>query len=304
VQSQTTAILFLAAGAVLWAPPASRAAEPRLLRSTEIGGGAWMAASSDGRLVALSTGTGVRLWDATTGRDIATLPHKNLPRVAVSADGTRVATSDFNEVKLWDAQGKMLRSWKAQLSWIEALAISGTGHRVATAGLDAKVRLWPAAGGKALHEMGGFEFAVRAVSLSPDGRWAAALTEGGTVMVWNARTGREQITFTTPAASRILLFTPDSLGLVVGDGKGAAALLNPLTARRRRLFATGDDGGTTAAALSPDVGGTVTVWKVADASPIASIPGDSSVGSLALLADGSVVTNRSGTVEVWRIPTP
>jgi WD40 repeat protein len=271
-----------------------------------------MAASSDGRLVAISTGTAVRLWDATTGRDIATLPHKNLPRVAVSADGTRVATSDFNEVKLWDAQGTMLRSWKAQLSWIEALAISGTGRRVATAGLDAKVRLWPAAGGKALHEMGGSEFAVRAVSLSPDGRWAAAVDEGGTVVVWNARTGREQITFTTPSANRIVLFTPDSLGLVVGDGKGAAALLNPLTALRRRLFATGDDGGTTAAALSPDgrrlatadAGGTVTVWKVADASPIATIPGDSTVGSLALLADGSLVTNRSGTVEVWRIPTP
>ena len=100
--------------------------------------------SHDGRLVALSEGYTIKLWDVATGRELPTL---NVPNTGVfsdnggtyvgfSDDGKKVATGGFGtQTLLWETEtGKQLLQLKGRSNMAYAVAFSADGNQLSAGG--------------------------------------------------------------------------------------------------------------------------------------------------------------------------
>jgi WD40 repeat protein len=207
-------------------------------------GSVHLVVSPDGaRLAAAGLDTAVVL-DATTGRQLRTLPGRPPADLAVSPDGTRLATAGPNGTRLWDAaSGQPVRTLPdADLR--QAVGFSPDGRLLATAGgSDGRIRLWDPATGKQqsvlAYTTSSASSSVLHVTFGPDGRRLAAtiLDTGtpdlpvpasradGTVMVWDVATGKRQLTLRGHAGVVYdAAFSPDGTRLATAGFDGTVRL--------------------------------------------------------------------------------
>ncbi len=157
----------------------------------------------------------VTLWDASTGREIATLnkgrPDK-ISNVSFSPDSQRVAAaSSDSTVKVWDAETReeqlTLRGHKLP---VLAVTFEQNGRHLATASRDGTVKLWDAATGNALLTFAGHNAPVMCAAFHPDGKRVASSAANGTVKIWEAATGQELRSLAGPRDSvQLVAFSPD-----------------------------------------------------------------------------------------------
>ena len=97
----------------------------------------------------------VRLWDALSGRSLATLAgHTGVVYgVALAPDGELLVSAGADgTVRLWDIPGGRARAvLQGHAGVVRGVALSTDGHTVASGGLDETVRLWDARLGTCLH---------------------------------------------------------------------------------------------------------------------------------------------------------
>jgi WD40 repeat protein len=174
------------------------------------------------RLLAPGGRDGVKVWDAATGKEVATLggfaspevgPDGNLTgrarqhvrAIAVSADGKRVAAGSNNgTVRAWDAATwkelfccRAFSSRENVMGEDVSLAISPDGGRLVAAGSDRRefagpqpgVRVFDIATGKEPFRFKGVAVAVNQITFSPHGDCVVAAGKDGTIKVWDATTG-------------------------------------------------------------------------------------------------------------------
>jgi WD40 repeat protein len=107
-------------------------------------------------------------------------------------------------LRLWDLQGgKELKRFEGHGAHVRACTcsrdgrffLSGSGTGVHVAGgvrrFDCSVRLWDAASGKELKRFEGHDAPVRAVDISPDGRFGLSVGDDRTLRLWNFSSFRE-----------------------------------------------------------------------------------------------------------------
>ncbi|HZY90349.1 MAG TPA: sigma-70 family RNA polymerase sigma factor, partial [Gemmataceae bacterium] len=126
---------------------------------------AWdaVAVAPDGRTVATGgrVDRKVRLWDAASGRELATLGEHSLSvrDLAFSRDGKRLASAGLDKtVIVWDLPGRReLRRLGGAKGPVVRVAFSPDGRLLAAAaegnGGDSEFRLWDVAAGKTLHAL-------------------------------------------------------------------------------------------------------------------------------------------------------
>ncbi|HKP87378.1 MAG TPA: TIR domain-containing protein [Blastocatellia bacterium] len=106
-----------------------------------------VAVTADGRRAVSGSGDKtVRVWDADTGKCLATLEgHTDAVwGVALSADGRRIVSGSWdNTVRVWDADtGKCLATLEGHTGAVWGVAVTADGRRVVSGSADRTVRVW------------------------------------------------------------------------------------------------------------------------------------------------------------------
>ena len=174
--------------------------------------------SHDGRLVALSEGYTIKLWDVATGRDLPTL---NVPSTGVFSDngGTYVGFSD-------------------------------DGKKVATGGFGTQTLLWETETGKQLLQLKGRSNMAYAVAFSADGN---QLTAGGRTR-WDLRTGRGLRLTTLPSDKLFGMPSPDGklIAMFAPNNSNITILETPGGRQLQTLARANTSDGVERVSFSPD----------------------------------------------------
>jgi RNA polymerase sigma factor (sigma-70 family) len=291
------------------APLPERPATRFGLRDTLGGGHSWgvgsIAYRPDGQVLASSDDEGVKLWDVTTGRNIAYLRGQKEPvaRVAFSPDGKTVAAASLTyeqtdngprpsgwEVRLWDAAArKSTATLRGGPQPIFSLAFSPDAKTLATAtgGWHDKkqrdagdIQIWSTDTGKEIVALRGHEVPIHLVRFTPDGKTLLSWSRQGVLEQWDAATLKNKgATKLERAGGLYAAFSPDGKTLAVGDSVYKDGLRDS---------------------------GVVQLWDVADGKLTATLLGHKDV-VLALAFSGDGKTLASGSLDqsiiVWDLGT-
>ena len=190
------------------------------------------ALSQDGRTLATSDGTTLRLWDTGSGRTRTALklttPDNAVIDLTQSPDGRTLAVRTVRgDVRIIQATGNHLRPLSAfrvpaarrgVAAW---LVLSPDGRTLATEKSSRGLRLWTTSTGRQRRVIISTAGIGSAPVFSPDSRAVAAGDATG-ARIWDVATGRIRQTVTTRMFAEMLAFSPDGRVLALSDSIGAS----------------------------------------------------------------------------------
>lgn len=233
--------------------------------------------------------------------------------VAYSGDGKSVLSSSWDgTVRLWDAStGKELRRLKGAKDGFSSVAVSPDGTILAGGDMGRTLYLWDAATGKELHRVEKLENTVFGLRFAPDGKTLAGLS-GNTVRVWDVTTVKELHRFTGPKEDmRPFAISADLKTFVASLPDSSIHLWDLTTGKESHQFPSGQ-AHLASLAVSPDgkmvaSGGaeddrTVRLWDVTTGKELhRSGPYTGWVESLTFAPDGKTlaVGEQFGTIHAY-----
>ena len=272
-----------------------------------------VAISADGKRVISGSFDGTaRLWDAHTGKELATLFHEDwVWSVAISADGKRVISgSGYRTARLWDAHtGEELVTLSHERSSVSSVALSADGKRVISGSRDGTVRVWDADTGREMATLSHGDW-VTSVAISADGKRVISGSGDGTMRLWDANTGEELKNFSHKGWVTSVAISTDGERAISGSLDGTARLWDADTGEELATLSHGNK--VTSVAMSADgkrvisgSEGTARLWDADTGEELATLSHESSVYSVAFSADGQRVISGSddGTARLWDADT-
>ena len=254
--------------------------------------------SRDGRLLALSEGYAIRLWEVASGRE---LPSLSVPNLGVFTQNGGVFVS-----------------------------LSADGKKAATGGFGTPTLLWETETGKQLLPMKGRSNMAYAVAFSADG---TQLSAGGRTR-WDLRTGRGLRVTPAPSDKLFGMPAPDGKRIAMfAPNNNAITILEITTGRQlQRLTRAATGGGVDRVSFSPDahllaarymdnqesqgpkaIGGLpssqVKIWDVTSGREVQTLTlatapsevGFTSDGRALITVGGQVTVGGQGEVVLWDI---
>jgi WD40 repeat protein len=253
-----------------------------------------VALSPDGKLLATGGSHELKLWDTTTGKEMAVLAHSNaLATLAFSPDGKLLASGcSRGPVMVWDVAARK------PFASLDALMAFG--------GLHPRITLWDEQAGEQFTSFVSLNGPGHPLAFSPDGSRLAG-AGNRVVKLWDVNESKELSSFERPQSAWYVAFSPD-LKTLAWPNNQDIELRDVATGRERavlsehrgsvRALAFSSDGSVLAAASTwsrKDEGawissGEVKLWDVATARERMTFKGDfSHVLGLALSPDGKAL---------------
>jgi WD40 repeat protein len=172
------------------------------------GGG--LVVSADSRTLAMTAGSGVRVWDLPSRKELtlAYEAHESDPSyIIVSRAGFLVSAGDDNSVRVWDsATGEHKRKFIVD-NWIRAIGLSPDGNLLAASSLDDAVHVWDRRTGREVYCLAGHGKVGgrRVLGFLPDGRGLLSWGDDYDLRLWDMKNGKAR--FEHPIRPRGIEFT-------------------------------------------------------------------------------------------------
>jgi WD40 repeat protein len=181
-----------------------------------------IAASPEGKRVAVAIDVAIHLIDLATGKDVVRLAGhpSSAYKTAVTPDGRLVLTASGSDLFLWDAaSGRLRQRLPGHHEYINGLKIFDSGRKAITSAYqDGSLRIWDLIAEKEIGRIESSDKANILQAVSPDGKTIAVGGSGSVVVLFDLHTGKEiqrlkkkDDEFNVYGAA----FTPDSRMLVV-----------------------------------------------------------------------------------------
>lgn len=223
----------------------------------------------DGTQFAVTTNTGIWIYDAKTGAEITVLkqPGRGYGKIAFSPDGNVLACATerngHGEVQLWDTAAGQLVTTLPSATGISSLFFSQDGTKLACAGSFGRVHVWEISPETPPVLITDIRLYFESWSdlwlteLSPDGRFLAITIpnwrdQDFSIQLWDGKTGGFLHTLTGHRQwVTTLTFSPDSKTLVSGDEYETLRVWDTESGNLQSTMRWGDRVSTDALAFSP-----------------------------------------------------
>jgi len=270
--------------------------------------------SPDGKLLASTSLSEVRVWEVSTGTEVKSLPSGDgwTYSVAFSPDG-RLLAAGAGVIKLWDvATWKEVRTIAPLGGSIRSVAFSPDGKLLASSGEGPRILLGDVGTGKEVTTMTGQGTGHPQIAFSPSGKLLAASSYNGTIELWDVATFVEVLILPgLPTDDGPYVFSHDGKLLARCQGLDTLALWDVATGKLLRTFemeswikcmAISPDGKTLA---SGDDSSVVALWDIATGRKLGSLEGhhDGYMYSIAFSPDGTLIASASmdKTAKIWSV---
>jgi len=280
----------------------------------------------DLRGVVTADGKVVRLWDASTGKEVRQYKgHQGVVHaLSIASDGKTIASADDDATLIiWDLRtGRAVRrvaglgdpAKARRKGWFPQVAFAPDGKTLA-ASEDGALRLWESETGQEIRRIRGVKGTVQSLRFAPDGKTLAG-TDDGRVLLWDVATGREQSS-SPHREGTVLAFAPAG-GILAAGKNGEVTLWEMETGRwisdvRIEQDSDPDLHSVHSIAFSPDgktfaaaSGDGVRLWDTATGNLGRHLKGHlGMVTEIAIAPDGKTLASAAddGTTLIWSLTT-
>jgi WD40 repeat protein len=218
--------------------------------------------SPDGKRLAASLPTGLRLYDTAALKLVSEYPDVPVSPPAFSPDGKLLAVpSHLGGFRFFDSQtGTELHRVSGHAGPITAAALSPDGRTLVTAGVDPELCVWDTAAGREIVRVSGTSQAgPRAIDLAADGRVAVLADSEGVVSWVDVTSGMRLLTEQNIDDASCLNLARDGRTLFVGSHSSP---FRAIDVSNGRVLWTGDAGsGPATCAASTADGQWIVTWE-------------------------------------------
>ena len=178
----------------------------------------------------------LRIWDATTGKDLHTISGHNsqISDCFMSPDGTKIFTTFYDKtVKIWDAVSwRERQTLSGHTESLVGCAVSPDGLWVLSVSSDNMIKIWDADSGLEVGTLRKPILPIRKYisfspfSFSPDGVWLLFASTDDTLQLWNMKLKQNALSIPLLGDIRSVALHPWLPYAVCSDQGGSMYLLD------------------------------------------------------------------------------